>query len=737
MTATFLPYARAASHFLAVLAILWVGAANLFAGTLVGAPRDVTGATYSGPVSQVSLKPLGTPQTIGTNVYWPLEATATITNNFFSSPLIQGWYWASPVIANPFVATPRVLIYMPDSDTNNIWQFNDCANIAARLRTYVSSNAYVQMTNFPASAITNAPWLTNNATGVTLSGTFNGNGTGLQLPNSATNAITNNATGVTLSGTFSGDGSGLNKTNFTGGIVVSGGDIEALSITGPVGFPKSEEGWGFIYPSGNFFIRDGSTGGGIIVSNNGDLRATTFIGNGAGLTNLPSGMPPNAVNLASNLFNFPKEIYIVAGVYGMAYRMTPTNSGVNSAGQFYNVNPYYGNGSLWSDYASNVLSSDYGLNVIVDSSLSISAYGSEPTELAAGTAPASSPPWDKQTPTLYWLKQRSPNATHTNKLIYLHAPQAGIEAATYTGAQAFLAVTNLATALEKDGWTVALGTFIFNYDYWVAYTNQTATGIQGSNYDSAVRSARWPYVDFFKVTTNWAYRTDLTGDTNYYCGGNHIGYWTGQAIGTNFIRYLITNLLVTAPKTYPPFQNNDSKAGWINWQGASGYLANSYTNERVVWYMATNSGVTGGPQTNGYLAASMTASNLLPNTRYEWQAGFHLQTSAKGGRWDFRTDVPTKQYEFAGRVIYNTASDIVGSGVTGSGTANNTIVGGVRSIGAASDNCGALIAGSFTTGTNVTALQMYYAPEATNAAGTVAKAGFLRVWQSVTPSPFP
>ena len=194
MTATFLPYARATSHFLAVLAILWVGAANLFAGTIVGAPRDVTGTTYSGPVSQVSLKPLGTPQTIGTNVYWPFEATASITNNFFSSPLIQGFYWASPVIANPFVATPRVLIYMPDSDTNNIWQFNDCANIAARLRTYVSSNAYVQMTNFPASAITNAPWLTNNATGVTLSGTFSGDGTGLQLVNSATNGITNSVT---------------------------------------------------------------------------------------------------------------------------------------------------------------------------------------------------------------------------------------------------------------------------------------------------------------------------------------------------------------------------------------------------------------------------------------------------------------------------------------------------------------------------------------------------------------
>ena len=458
-------------------------------------------------------------------------------------------------------------------------------------------------------------------------------------------------------------------------------------------------------------------------------------------TNIAAGVVASATSaravLSSNLFNFPKEIYIAAGVYGMAYRMTPTNSGINSAGQFYIANAYYGNGTLWSTVASNVLQSDYGLTVNVDSSLSISAFGSEPTELAAGTAPATSPPWDKQTPTTYWLKQRSPNVTHTNKLIYLHAPQAGIEAATYTGAAAFNAVTNFAVQLEQDGWTVALGTFIYNYDYWVAYTNQTATGIQCSNYDVAVRNARWPYVDFFKVTTNWAYRTDLTSDTNYYCGGNHIGYWTGQALGTNFARYLITNLLVTAPKTYPPFSATEDKHGWINWQGVSGYLANNYTNERVVWYLATNSGVTGGPQTNGYLAANMTTSNLLPNTTYKWTIGFHLQTSAKGGRWDLRTDFPYRQYEFAGRVIYHTAADIVGSGVTGASTANNTVVGGVRSIGAANDNCGAWISGSFTTGTNVTALQMYYAPEATNAAGTVAKVGFLDVEAVTTPSPYP
>lgn len=64
--------------------------------------------------------------------------------------------------------------------------------------------------------------ITNNQTGVTLSGTFSGNGNGLTL--NSTNltgtvplaklpsaVVTNNATGITLSGTFSGNGTGLSS----------------------------------------------------------------------------------------------------------------------------------------------------------------------------------------------------------------------------------------------------------------------------------------------------------------------------------------------------------------------------------------------------------------------------------------------------------------------------------------------------------------------------------------------
>lgn len=439
--------------------------------------------------------------------------------------------------------------------------------------------------------------------------------------------------------------------------------------------------------------------------------------------------------VATNLFNFPKEIYIVAGVYGMAYRMTPTNSGVNSGGQFYTPNPYYGNGSLWSDYASNVLSSDYGIVSVVDSSISHPSFG-EPQDVASGSiASAYMPPWDKQTPTLYWLHQRSPNSTGTNKLIYLHAPQAGIESGTYTAAEAFAAVTNLALIFEKDGWTVALGTFVYNYDYWVAYTNQTASGIRASNYDVAVRNAsgRWPVVDMFRITTNWATRSDLTQNTNYYCGNNHIGYWTGQAIGSNFVRYLITNPLVVYPKQFTPFVNSNVKRGWIGWMGGGSWIPN-YTNPAPVFGIITNSGVLGGPRTNPYAVVNMTVSNLLPNTSYEYHIAFHLQAgnpANSGGRWDLRTDSPVRDWEYSGRTIYPSSGDILGSKVNGDSGANNSIVGGQRAAGAGQANVGANIHGSFTTGTNVTALQMWYAPETTNVANVI-KSGFLRVWPSLT-----
>lgn len=71
------------------------------------------------------------------------------------------------------------------------------------------------LTNIPLAGLQIMP-LTNNQTGVTLGGTFSGSfagnlasGTNLPLAGLQIMPLTNNQTGVTLDGTFSGDGSGL------------------------------------------------------------------------------------------------------------------------------------------------------------------------------------------------------------------------------------------------------------------------------------------------------------------------------------------------------------------------------------------------------------------------------------------------------------------------------------------------------------------------------------------------
>ena len=96
--------------------------------------------------------------------------------------------------------------------------------------------------NIPASALP-ANVVTNTETGVTLSGTFLGDGSGLTGLNAANltgtlpaatlpaSVVTNNETGVTLSGTFSGNGGGLTNLNINGAIV-SALTVTNLSISG-------------------------------------------------------------------------------------------------------------------------------------------------------------------------------------------------------------------------------------------------------------------------------------------------------------------------------------------------------------------------------------------------------------------------------------------------------------------------------------------------------------------------
>jgi FG-GAP-like repeat len=183
------------------------------------------------------------------------------------------------------------------------------------------------LTSVPAASLTGTVGLahlpsavvTNNETGVTLGGTFSGDGGGLtnlnagnissgtvglaQLPTAV--LVTNGASGVTISGSFTGDGGGLsnlNATHLTGSVpAASLTSVPAASLTGTV--PLAQ------LPAA-------------VVTNNetGVTLGGTFSGNGGGLTNL------NAGNISSGtvgLAQLPTAVLVTNGA-----------SGVNISGTF-------------------------------------------------------------------------------------------------------------------------------------------------------------------------------------------------------------------------------------------------------------------------------------------------------------------------------------------------------------------------------------------------------------------
>jgi hypothetical protein len=188
MTATFQPFARAASHFVSALAIFLAGAAISNAAMVIGSIQDVYANPYGGRFNTIQFTPLSCPQAIDTNTIWPVQKTANLTNGVFQVNLVGGIYWAGLIGDSPlngsFGQTPKtVKILVPPNDTN-VWQFNTCANLATNLGTFVWTN------QAGSTVVTNI----NNATGtnVNLSGTFSG--------------TFDNATGanVNLAGTFTG-----------------------------------------------------------------------------------------------------------------------------------------------------------------------------------------------------------------------------------------------------------------------------------------------------------------------------------------------------------------------------------------------------------------------------------------------------------------------------------------------------------------------------------------------------
>jgi hypothetical protein len=173
---------------------------NIWAGTYTIIPASTTNPvaglypnTYLMTIAGV-VKPARFTVPASTNI---LDVTTLLT----SGPL---FYFGTNGLANLHAGTNIVFATNSDGSITLNWG---------------GSIGMAQITNLPS-------WLlTNGASGVTLFGTFIGDGSGLinlqaanltgTVPwsNLPPNLITNFATGVTLSGTFSGNGSGLTNLN--------------------------------------------------------------------------------------------------------------------------------------------------------------------------------------------------------------------------------------------------------------------------------------------------------------------------------------------------------------------------------------------------------------------------------------------------------------------------------------------------------------------------------------------
>ena len=206
---------------------------NLWAGTYTIIPAGTTNPivglypnTYLMTVAGV-VKPARFTVPASTNV---LDVTTLLT----SGPL---FYFGTNGFANLLAGTNIVFVtnldgsisinsggsLFPQVITNASYATNagfaQFAGIAGLAQSYSGNIGMAQITNLPS-------WLlTNGATGITLFGTFIGDGSGLVnlqaanlsgiIPwsNLPANLITNLESGVTLSGTFFGNGSGLTNIN--------------------------------------------------------------------------------------------------------------------------------------------------------------------------------------------------------------------------------------------------------------------------------------------------------------------------------------------------------------------------------------------------------------------------------------------------------------------------------------------------------------------------------------------
>ncbi len=252
-----------------------------------------------------------------------LQGTNQSTFGFTTDPhswsfqQLIGTNWETHLTYNPaFGLTLRTGAYFGDASglTNllatNLTGVIPIAQLPANLITNQSAGVTLDgtfsgdgggLTNLPAAPLP-PNVLTNLATGVTLAGIFFGDGSGLtNLPFAPlpANLVTNQSTDVTLGGTFFGNGGGL--TNVTADRF--NGNIQSGQLP-----PTLVTNWQSGVTLSGVFSGDGSGLTNLtvtplpanVVTNlaTGVTLTGTFSGDGSGLTNLPSA--PLPANLVTN-----------------------------------------------------------------------------------------------------------------------------------------------------------------------------------------------------------------------------------------------------------------------------------------------------------------------------------------------------------------------------------------------------------------------------------------------------
>ena len=339
--------------------------ANVFAGNGSGL-TNITAAVFSGTLSNASLSGLYTNALTFSNSSNVFIGNGTgltnVTAAFFSGTLSNanfgGLYSNAVTFSNAnnvFAGDGSGLTNLPMPTNAPTFTAGSgiviVTNAGSPTNYAISSTSGVQ-TNYTnvwtgTNTFTNAVVATNNQFANRFAGTFTGNGVGLTnisasvikgaLPSGNitgvyTNAVTFIYTGDVFGGTFAGNGAGVTNLPITGSAVTTNASPYGLVISSVSGVqPNFTNTW----TGTNLFTNT-------VIATNGQPAnkfAGTFIGNGAGLTNVTAAIFTGTVSNAS-----------IGGVYTNA--VTFSNSG----------NVFTGNGAGLTGVVAASVSSNFNFS---------------------------------------------------------------------------------------------------------------------------------------------------------------------------------------------------------------------------------------------------------------------------------------------------------------------------------------------------------------------------------------